>query len=58
MTAIGSAIVFVAFVLQLLFGQPYERSFNTGERVAIFLLWTGSALVSIGVLIWLWRALP
>lgn len=60
MTAIGFLMCIVGWLLVRLYGSPYESisMFNLYDKIGIFLLMVGFALVNVGVFMKLWEVMP
>lgn len=60
MTATGLLMCIVGWLLARLYGSPYESisMFNLCDKIGIFLLLVGFALVNVGVFMKLWEVMP
>lgn len=58
MTGTGFLMMSFGFLLGLIFGSPDEDEFNFADSMSMVLLLGGSALVSLGVGVFLLGAMP
>jgi uncharacterized membrane protein HdeD (DUF308 family) len=60
MTAIGLLMCVSGWLLVRTYGSPYESMdmWNMCDKVGIFLLFVGFALLNIGVFMKLWEVMP
>ena len=60
MTATGLLMCIVGWLLVRTYGSPYGsiNMFNLYDKIGIFLLMVGFALVNVGVFMKLWEVMP
>lgn len=58
MTAIGFLMIALGMLLGILCGAPRDDEWNRADGVGFAAVIAGTALVSVGIAVWLWSAMP